>query len=133
MSAFYPRPNRLSYGMYRVGDRGTRARCGYFKIYGEGSEDAPAGCVWFYYRVWMYFTPRSVCIVCSGDVDDGWMGPWFGGSCGRRDPWSGVGCGHGGLEWGGGGLGAAIGPRVLAWGASLGWSMVGVWAVCGGL
>ena len=56
-----------------------------FKIYNKESKETPMGCVWFYFQVWIYFTPRSVCIVSFGDMNDGWISPWFERRYGRPD------------------------------------------------
>ena len=83
----------------------------------------------FYYQLWIYFTPRSVSIVGFGHMDGGWMGPWFERPYSRRDSWSGVGYGRGGIPSARGGPGAAMGPWFLEWAISLGcWcSIVNVW------
>ena len=101
-----------------------------FKIYNKGSKEAPMASLCFYYQLWIYFTPRSVSIVGFGHMDGGWMGPWFERPCGRRNSWSGVSYGRGGVPsawWGEPGV--AMRPWFLEWAIALGcWcSIVDVW------
>ena len=101
-----------------------------FKIYNKGSKEAPMASLCFYYQLWIYFTPRSVSIVGFGHMDGGWIGPWFERPCGRRNSWSGVGYGRGGVPsawWGGLVLQCALGfwSGLLLWGAGAPSSMFG--------